>query len=311
MLNTLKNWIENDLTLEAQEIEEFRKNGEHQEFFTLKEGAISEDKSAILGRGGHLFINEGSNSWSSQLKGDLIISNENLEKSKDFLSQTFEKSAIIGCDFVTIFVPEKDTIYSQYSPNSPNHQIIGNSVDLLRKECKVRIVFPKNELMEASSKFEVFHKRNSHLNIAGGIILTNSLLHEMNLEPLSPDEFATKIVRWPDDLSLKWDKKLYTSRRIFGNPYIEKTIVDVVGHIGKHILLTNPNLRNSKTCVIYGDSYSWNPDAGLARFMTLRFENVHFIWSRQIDWELLDTLRPDNLILESAERFLIRGIFRK
>jgi hypothetical protein len=64
--------------------------------------------------------------------------------------------------------------------------------------------------------------------------------------------------------------------------------------------------------MIFGDSYSWNPDAGLSRFMTRRFETVHFLWGRDIDWSLVDAIAPSAIVVQAAERFLIQGlVYRK
>jgi hypothetical protein len=46
--------------------------------------------------------------------------------------------------------------------------------------------------------------------------------------------------------------------------------------------------------------------------MTRRFETVHFLWGRDIDWSLVDAIAPSAIVVQAAERFLIQGlVYRK
>ena len=66
-------------------------------------------------------------------------------------------------------------------------------------------------------------------------------------------------------------------------------------YLEKFNLLRNPQ-ATSKACEFFAD----------------RFREVHFLWSTGIDWHYLEGVRPDFVLAEIAERFLIdlppRGI---
>ena len=68
----------------------------------------------------------------------------------------------------------------------------------------------------------------------------------------------------------------------------------------------NASARNNCSALIFGDSYSRpSPDA-LTGMLAETMRSVEFIWSSSVDWTLVNRMRPDILIVQTAERFLAR-----
>lgn len=57
--------------------------------------------------------------------------------------------------------------------------------------------------------------------------------------------------------------------------------------------------------LLFGDSYSAFDYHGLSAMLAETFREVHFIWSSAIDWGYVDRVRPDLVLTELAERFMI------
>ncbi|MFC6390492.1 hypothetical protein ACFQDP_14285 [Methylorubrum zatmanii] len=81
-------------------------------------------------------------------------------------------------------------------------------------------------------------------------------------------------------------------------------------HLGTHAVFRNDDLRaDPRRLVIFGDSYAQHtahsPVATLTALFADRFREVHFLWSTGIDWHYLEQVRPDFVLCEMAERFVI------
>jgi len=275
---------------------------------SLSYGDTSSDGSSIVGDDQFLFISGGSNYWNEQISGHHRISDEDFESSLSTLSDIKNECAARSIAFSLVVIPEKDLVYPDKSPNCrgitlgerPVHQLQAAFPDTL---------YPLPELRAATGDALLYHKRDSHFNFFGGLIIFNSIAAILRIEPLEYDSTPSMHAPWQDDLAVKWEK-YPTIRRTLCPEYDELVIKSGTPLTGHHMKLTAKFPTNNDCAVIYGDSYAWNPDAGLSRFLTRRFKTVHFIWSRRIDWDLITELGPTALIVESAERFLIGGLFR-
>lgn len=295
---------------ELQEIREllhYSSNEAFQSFFRLQPGSISSDSSAVVGHSGFLFVNDGSNSWKDQIAGSVALDSatcqltlENLRNIKDRLQER-------SVDFKFLVIPEKDVVYPELSPNVNGIPSAGRSVLELNSKFP-DIIYPLAALKIGRECLQTYHARNSHFNFYGGLIVADALMRSLGFDALTEYTIKTQIVRWPDDLSMKWSDDLKTSRRMIARVYSEQEVKASDSHVGRYLLLRNNDAKISGSVLIFGDSYSWNPDAGLCRFFSLTFEEVHFLWQKTIDWDLIESVKPHTVILQSAERFLIKGL---
>ncbi|MDV2987759.1 UNVERIFIED_CONTAM: hypothetical protein Q9R58_25970 [Methylobacteriaceae bacterium AG10] len=81
-------------------------------------------------------------------------------------------------------------------------------------------------------------------------------------------------------------------------------------HLGTHAVFRNDDAgADPRRLVIFGDSYAQHtahsPVATLTALFADTFREVHFLWSTGIDWHYLETVRPDFVLGEMAERFVI------
>jgi hypothetical protein len=281
---------------------------EFSHFFKLQPGAVSSDLSAIVGRGGFLFVNDGSNKWKDQLSGELVFDAKTSEQTSNLLQQYHDLLSSHNIIFRFVIVPEKDVVYSDLSPNVVSALATKRPAQELAARHSAFTLYSKDALSSATTEINTYHARNSHFNFFGGMVVAEQILSSLDLKLPSAEQIPSDLVFWPDDLSVKWVPDLKTRRRILRRFYKEEEVVKVESHVGRYLVLRNDNAPKKLPIMIFGDSYSWNPDAGVARYLSLVFTEVHFLWKKQIDWELVERVKPAALILQSAERFLIRGL---
>jgi hypothetical protein len=297
-----------DDQFEVRELVGLASRPEFSEFFKLSYETVSPDGSAVVGRCGYLFVNDGSNKWREQLHGTEIIDDEARARTAAVLNETRKRLRDTGISFQFVVIPEKDVVYPEFSPNAAKAAASARSIHKIADVINGAVVYPLTDLLALTRDINTFHARNSHVNFYGGLQLAETVLVSLGRARLDYDQISSTTIWWPDDLSIKWVENLHTRRRILSRFYQEKEVVQSSGHVGRHLALTNAKARSQDKIIVFGDSYSWNPDAGLARFLALEFAQVDFVWKKQIDWELVTDIEPSVVLLQSAERFLITGL---
>lgn len=296
-----------DADKEVHQLLQASVDGKFSGFIGLPSGTLSDDGSVIVGDCGFLFVRDGSNQWSKQLNADVIVDDITAHQARDYQLSLAEKCADRAVDFRVVIYPEKDIIYPEFSPNVNGCVSKQRSVHKIITE-EVRLVYPAPEIVERKHSSLMFHRRNSHVSFYGGLVAANCVIRSMDVPMLQFEDILTELVNWPDDLSMKWVADFKTIRRRVSSVFERKTIYQpIAGHVGTHVQTINDSAAINETVVIFGDSYSWNQDAGLVSFLSLRFRKVYFVWSKKVDWNLIEEIKPQHLILQSAERFLIRG----
>ena len=289
-------------------MENYRGDPENKIFLSLQFGDLSDDGSAIVGKEGHLFIRDGANKWADQLSGNHPSLNIAVDAYENILRARQEKLSSMGIKYLHAIYAEKDVIYPELSPNLSRGELSENLISskLYSKLCSI-VVYPKNDLLELKKYGYIFLKRNSHLNFYGGYFSALAVAKKMGftLPPLSAIKF--KSYKWPDDLSMKFAPGLLTTRPVLSAVGTEQMLSEGSsgGHVGKKILHSNEHALSSERVLLFGDSYSWNPDAGLAKFLSFIFKEVLFVWTTKIDYGLVEEFKPNIVITESAERFHI------
>lgn len=295
-----------DEITELRELLKYSIDGKFASFFNLKPGDTSEDKSVICGRNLWLFINDGSNRWGEQIKGIHPNIDVASEKQCQLLAKRAELLQKAGIKYLHIIIPEKDILYPELSPsvdkNASENRVAINMMESALGCC----LYLGRLLLKQKEEGYLFHARNSHVNFFGGYFIAQAVVERLNLSFPSLNQIETGFHIWPDDLSIKFAEGLTTTRRVLKPCFNENKIASPAGHVGTNIIFTNDSALYDKKVLIFGDSYSWNPDAGLARFLALIFKEVNFFWSTAMDFSIIKSYSPNIVLTETAERFLIK-----
>lgn len=102
------------------------------------------------------------------------------------------------------------------------------------------------------------------------------------------------------------------AERVYANPIVrfkeEQGLVNEASlHVGSSVVYQNKSANAIDKCVVlFGDSFSEYREHLLTGMLAETFREVHFIWNPSIDYEYLERVKPDVVINELAERFMVR-----
>jgi alginate O-acetyltransferase complex protein AlgJ len=233
------------------------------------------------------------------------------------------RAQALGIRYVHTIVPEKLSIYDDrtldldFDPRlSPARRLARR---LARMSGYVDLVAP---LRAARDDGEPLYRRtDSHWTYEGCLIGYRALLRacgavappDIAERPRFPHDglwdLGDKLPERPRETVVNWAVHRDASRA-YASPLVES--YEAAGkagdlHVGAHVIYRNPSPQaDPRTLVLFGDSYAHFAPIMLTSFLAETFREMHFVWSSSIDWGYVERVRPDILMFEMAERFLVR-----
>ncbi|WP_267356126.1 MULTISPECIES: hypothetical protein [unclassified Methylobacterium] len=77
-------------------------------------------------------------------------------------------------------------------------------------------------------------------------------------------------------------------------------------HVGAHVVYGNARATDPRRVVLFGDSFSHVMPYMLTILLAETFRELHFVWSMSLDWGYIEQVRPDIVLTEVAERFMVQ-----
>lgn len=156
----------------------------------------SSSKRVDIGKEDWLFYcNSEDGNPVEQSLGYWNYTNDQLHAVADGLMSTKRVLESLGIEFVLFIAPNKETIYREKLPDyyevKSNYTSTDQLVDYLKKNTDIRIVYPKQELLNAKQEYPeiyLYHKLDTHWNYAGGYVGAISLAEELGIKMPSLDE---------------------------------------------------------------------------------------------------------------------------
>lgn len=275
-------------------------------------GSLSADQVAITGADGWQFIANGSNAWEQQYLGQVRLGDEALGQWQAVFARRQQAARAIGARFAHLVVPEKQALLPQarWPGGAP---VQGDRpVQQLQKALApdAGLVYPLAHLLDESWRAELAFRGNSHWCASGNWFGFEALMRAVF--PERRFDFArVPLARawWRHDLLLKYvAEPVYES--VIAIPrraqlvYDNRLLATTGAHVGNHYVLQNPAAPYQEAVVIFGDSYSY--DCGFADLCAAFFGQVHFVWNTVVDFRYCRQMRASLVLLQSAERYLIR-----
>lgn len=326
IISDLIDWFEDNIGLR----EEMIKIGQA---FTYNVIHASTSGKIEIGKEGWLFyalqdnINIASNSYGN-------FSTEQMENYSQAIKSLSDSLKAEGIEFVVLLPPSKTSIYPEYIA-SGDYTIIDSVCDqfedaLINQD--VKVINTKDSLIEKKNssdrQYDLYYKTNSHWNDYGSYIAYCGFINKMNEYGLSStkpieESFVTEDGYY-GDLSkmlgyISLDGKRLTedgipvARKINSNA-IEVTAGaeydDFLSLINKKglregVMYVNENCEDERTMLIFGDSM-------VCMYMldeiAENYKSTCFAWTYEIDKEIIDTAKPDIVVLDVSERLLSSGI---
>lgn len=288
------------------------------------------DPSADVHEGtdGWLFLAGGTNRVLDQY-GRPGLPRRLLWRWRRIVADRVRTCARLGATYVHVVAPEKLTIYGDHAPSlafDPARAPVRRLSRWLSASAGARAFVDLDRAFRAARDGPPLYLRtDSHWTVHGSEVAYRAILARMGVTPR--DDFADRrtggTTHFSGDLGRKFvpirteaapvTTFATQARRVHANDLLTELEAHGRGfeaHLGAHAVFRNDDPRaDPRRLVIFGDSFcqhtAYSPVATLTALMADSFREVHFLWSTSIDWHYLERVRPDFVLGEIAERFMI------
>ncbi len=282
-----------------------------------KPGIISSDSSSIMGKDGWIYIYSGSNKFLDQFRGSLQLDKEQANQWKEILQSRADWHQARNIKYLHLFVPSKLAVYPEFFPE----KIIAQGerpIIQLQEICKSLFEYPLEILVRNKKNYRLYEKQNSHWSFWGCFFVYEMLCNKLGIEPnYQLLDYPIEIINEKADLGAKFQMR---ETRLHKRIKFKSDIVydnELINYCNRgSIRIIKNNQTNLGKMVIFGDSFS-NPGYPeynqrkrhihrLSSMFAETVSEVHFVWSPWIDYDYIEQEKPDFVLTEMAERFLIK-----
>ena len=213
-----------------------------------------------------------------------------------------------GILFFLIIAPNKESIYPESLPDTV-HQI-GNRcrmdqvIESLRSAGED--VLDLRDILLAGKTFtQLYYKTDTHWNDTGAFLAYQAILGKLRLkfpqmQSWEISDFTPVTKTFKGDLSnLIPMHRPFEEQSIFLNPILLREAVISEGEDWQYAISTMPN-ANLPRAVIFRDSFFM----GLLPYMAEHFSRAVYIWSFDVEDEIIKNEKPDIVLFEIAQRYL-------
>lgn len=247
-----------------------------------------------------LFLDNDRNQVIDQIQGNFPASKMNWGKIAAELRERIELSVLYGFRYLHLIAPNTHIFAKEYLP--PDITVSEDRAAVYMQEHFPEVVFYPIELLRSQKdRYTLYHKTDTHWTELGVILVFNEISDRLGLDTkIDLDgEYETRVMRRGDLGTKLSPTKISIYEHLMYDYDVELISTNYVSNTGAYKHLRSKN-RNHKRAVIFGDSYI---NAGLEQ-IAYYFEETFFFWQANIfDLNIVEQLRPDIVINETAERF--------
>lgn len=284
------------------------------------------------GRDGWLFLTGGTNRVLAQYRRP-GVPRALLWRWRRIVADRVRRCARLGATYVHAVAPEKLTVYGDQAPDlalDPARAPVRRLARWLTASAGARAFVDLDAAFRAARGGDLdgpplYLRTDSHWTLHGSEVAYRAILSRMGVAPR--DDFEARrtggTTPFSGDLGRKVVPNRFESapvtafasqaRRVHANALLTELEArgrGIDAHLGAHAVFRNDDPKvDPRRLVIFGDSFcqhtAHSPVATLTALMADTFREVHFLWSTSIDWHYLDAVRPDFVLGEIAERFMI------
>jgi hypothetical protein len=289
--------------------------------FFKNSSSDSNEHSVIIGRDGWLFY-AGDNTLAN-LQGLNPFTPGQLKAWQNLLESRRDWCARRGVAYIFVIPPDKQSIYPEYLPDwlLPVRQPtkLDQFMDYMKTNSTVPVLDLRPTLLAAKRNDVVFFLTGTHWNYLGAFLGYQSLIRALSqqlpdLKPLPLDAFERKLVLQPSqELSrmIGREQQMMETANIVLTPLPPlkplAVIVDTNLFVKKWRPDTEPRFTENPDgkgkVVVFRDSFStyWIP------FLGCNFNKVIYIWEYNWDMAFLQQQKPDVVIDEMLQRYLLNA----
>ncbi|WP_432244710.1 hypothetical protein ACRB8A_11090 [Arthrobacter sp. G.S.26] len=282
----------------------------------------SGNDTAQLGRDGHLFLTGGSNALRDQYREPATDAakaamEEKAQRWEAALDSNAKALAELGIPFLQVMIPEKLTALRHLAPlpiSGPTP--LYNRVDELMAGKPGYLNF-LGMFDGWDNEIGAWQRNDTHCSPAGSLAMTRAMLERLpGCDPRWLDGVSLTETTYRDgDLSAKffdvplWDKQYRPAPDALGEQEITNVYSYSPGHfVGSHNIWQNSAPVSDKKVVVFGNSFFGGVESPtrLGWWFSRLFREYHMKWENALDLDYIRDVRPDYVIFQTIERFLVR-----
>ncbi|MEL6494665.1 MAG: hypothetical protein AAFQ41_06015 [Cyanobacteria bacterium J06623_7] len=280
-------------------------------------GAISTDNSTIIGKDGWMYINSGTNSLMAYHVGQKRLPLAKVNQWQELLSARVSWHDARKIGYRHLFVPNKIAVYPEYYPESLN--IVGKRPIVQLQQVGDRLFsYPLDLFEQYKAQYRLYERQDCHWSFWGCYLAYQDICQQLKITPnLDLLDAPIEIIRTKGDLGGKLKLTEITLRKNLqlNSKLTYDNQVIKYRNQGSVRILKNNAISDGKI-IIFGDSFS-NPKhlkdpestrrvGRLATLFAETLNEVHFVWTPWVDYDYIEQERPDFVLTEMAERFMVR-----
>lgn len=254
------------------------------------------------GESGWLFLKKGTNDVGSQLKGEYPLPENFKSQWRTLFEYRKQRFEHYGAKYAYLVVPNKECVYADLLPSDMSFTDQRPVFSVLEQaEGLVSTIYPLEELLEQRRSVDVFPQYDSHWNHYGFIVAYRRLMDLWGLQGLSDSDLIVSNGQMNDlgsKLGIEAPDVPY-----FGKPRAPRHRVVVDNKIKPlgNLVITEIDDPTLPTCVVFRDSFFTIGISILAQ----SFRRLVVVWQPNIDYGIIDREKPDFVLSQQAERFLV------
>ncbi len=262
-------------------------------------------RKVLEGEQGWLYLDNDKNDSVGQYTGATRLSATAQAAWSGMLAGITALAAETGFRHVQLLAPSKESVYDDWYPHRAARAAERPTETLLAAVPPgAQLIYPVAEL-KAAPRMRVYDKGDTHWNDYGAFVAAKvTLASTGHAEAL--DEAAYEFREAPSSGDL--DSKLEPRRReprITAHPrgpQPQLLFDSELKNRGRTLVYSNPAAPHG-SMLLFGDSFGWN----LALFFGQVFRRFVFIHSTSPDRSVIQHERPDVVVTECTERFVVEG----
>jgi alginate O-acetyltransferase complex protein AlgJ len=268
------------------------------------------DGKVMRGRDGWLFLDQDSNQFVKQQRGELLFTPEQLDQWQSLLEHRLGWFRGRGIPYHFLVAPNAHSVYLDKLPFDippetlrPVPQLIQH---LEQANSEARLLYPLDQLRAARDQ-NVFTPTNSHWTDVGAFVAYQALMDEIGdevtMRRLTESDLVFHEEMRPGDLGTKVDPvessvHRYAMPRTPVAGMVEDNRVFLNGHRIDYECTEAPDT----VCLIMGDSFAHM----MLPFMAETFGRLTFAHISTLDRELVEEVGDEIVVTIMNERFMIQ-----
>ncbi|WP_429147743.1 hypothetical protein [Aeromonas rivipollensis] len=256
----------------------------------------------LLGKSGHLFLDNDNNNSVAQFIGQTLISDECLSLWQAYFSALNQCVDNRRTRRVFMLAPAKELVLPHYYPH-PKADITPVEQFLVHFQ-REGIMYPKDVLSDAGDA--TYSKQDTHWTDYGAGIAVDHMLCKLGLSLEEPFPFDFRIVKDAGDLGVKLSvPRDQTLMKADFSPVLQHLVFDNrLKSRGLIQVFQHPEAPLAHSVVVFGDSFAYN----MIPYLANAFAKVVYVLSgASIDDEIVAHEQPDLVICEITTRFLVQA----